>query len=167
MISREEALRLLEEVGTPPDVIEHCKAVASRSVEFAKKLSVEVDLQLVEIGGLLHDIGRSQSHGIDHGVKGGILLRERGLNKLARFAENHLGAGITKNEAPRLGLPKKSFMPETLEEKIVTYVDLITDGTHGVSFTEALRELREQLGSNHPAIKRAEELREELVGLMY
>jgi uncharacterized protein len=165
MISREEALSLLEEVGTPPDVIEHCEAVSQKSVEFAKKLSVPVDLQLVEIGGLLHDIGRSQSHGIDHGVKGGILLRERGLDKLARFAENHIGAGITKDEAARLGLPKKNFLPETLEEKIVTYVDFVTDGAHPFSFSEALRELREQVGNDHPAIHRAEELRRELLVL--
>ena len=31
--------------------------------------------------------------------------------------ERHIGAGITEEEAVNLGLPKKSYLPETLEEK--------------------------------------------------
>ena len=42
--------------------------------------------------------------------------------------ERHLGAGIPKEEAVKLGLPEKDYIPETLEEKIVTHADnLIQD----------------------------------------
>jgi uncharacterized protein len=165
MISREEALQILEEVGTPPEVIEHSIFVSDKAVEFAKKMSVPVDLQLVEIGGLLHDIGRSQSYGIDHGVKGGILLRDRGMGQLAEIAEKHVGVGISKDCAARLGLPKKNYIPETLEEKVICFIDFLTDDVHLVSFAEALRKLKEDIGQDSPAIQRAEELNHELAAL--
>lgn len=165
MISREEALQILEEVGTPPEVIEHSIFVSDKAVEFAKKMSVPVDLQLVEVGALLHDIGRSQSYGIDHGIKGGILLRERGLNELAEIAEKHIGVGISKDCAARLGLPKKNYIPETIEEKIICFIDFLTDDGHLASFSEALRRLREDVGADSPSIQRAEELNQELAAL--
>ncbi|MCD6414973.1 MAG: HDIG domain-containing protein [Candidatus Diapherotrites archaeon] len=165
MITREQALKLLEEVGTPPDVVEHSKFVAKKSVELAKKLSVPVDIQLVEIGALLHDIGRSQTHGIDHGIKGGIILKEYGLPKIAEFAETHIGVGISKEDAAKLGLPKKNYIPKTLEQKIVCFVDFLADGTHMMSFAEALRKLKDSVGANHPAIQRAEELNQEIAAL--
>ena len=165
MITREQALELLEEAGVPPDVIEHSKFVAKKSVELAKKLSVPVDIQLVEIGALLHDIGRSQTHGIDHGIKGGIILRERGLPEIAEFAENHIGVGISKEDAAKLGLPRKNYLPRTIEQKIVCFVDFLTEGTHLMSFAEALRKLKESIGADHPAIHRAEELNQEIAAL--
>jgi uncharacterized protein len=167
MISRDEALQLLEEVGTPTEVIAHSKFVSVKAVEFAKKMSVPVDLDLVEIGALIHDIGRSQSYGIDHGIKGSIILRERGFDSLAEIAEKHIGVGISKEDAAKLGLPKKSYLPETLEEKIVCFVDFLIDGTHMMSFTEAVRKLKEAIGPDHPAIKRADELFHELAALRY
>ncbi|MCD4740546.1 HDIG domain-containing protein [archaeon] len=166
MISRDEALQLLEEVETPQEVIEHSKFVSKKAVEFAKKVSVPVDLELVEVGALLHDIGRSQSYGLDHGIKGAIILREKELDKLANIAERHIGVGISKECAVKLGLPKKNYMPETLEEKIVTFVDFLVDGTHLMSFAEALRKLKEDVGPNSPVIQRAEELNHELAALM-
>lgn len=165
MISREDALQLLEEVGTPPEVVEHSEFVSRKAVEFARKMSVPVDLQLVEIGGLLHDIGRSQTHKIDHGIKGAIILREHGFDELANIAERHIGVGISKDCAAKLGLPRKNYMPETLEEKIVCFIDFLVDGNHLMSFSEALRKLREDVGPDSPAIQRAEELNQELAAL--
>mgnify|MGYP006282194387 CR=1 FL=1 len=168
MISREEALDLLEEVGTPQEVVEHSTFVSKQAVKFAKKITaVPVDLALVEIGGLLHDIGRSQSYGIDHGIKGGIILREHGLEALALISERHIGAGISREDAPKLGLPKKNYLPETIEEKVVCFVDFLTDDVHLMSFAEALRKLKEDVGHDHPAVHRAEELNQELAALCY
>lgn len=165
MISTEEALRILKEEGCSPRVIEHVKAVTDKSVEIAKRISengYDVDLELVRIGALLHDIGRSETHDISHGVEGGRILRKRGLKEISSFAENHIGAGITPEEAEKLDIPVKDYRPNTLEEKIVTYGDNLIRGSQVISFEEALKEFEDELGPDHPSIDRFEELHEEL-----
>lgn len=165
MISPERALRLLKEEDCSREVIKHILAVTEESMEIAKNISKnghEVDLELVKIGALLHDIGRSVTHDISHGVEGARILRERGLEELAPFAENHLGAGISKDEAKNLDIPTKDYLPETLEEKIVTYGDNLIRGNKTQTFAEALEELREELGPNHSSIKRFKKIHKEL-----
>lgn len=165
MITSEKALKILKEEGCSPEVIQHTKAVTEKSMEIAEKIAKrgsEVDLRIVEIGSLLHDIGRSKTHDIDHGVVGAQILRERGLSKFAPFAENHLGAGIPIEEAKRLDIPTKDYLPSSLEEKIVTYADNLIRGKETQTYQEALEELREELGSNHPSLQRFKELHQEL-----
>ncbi len=120
-------IELLQENGCSDDVINHCKAVRDVAVRIAKK--ADADLKLVEAGALLHDIGRSKTHGILHAVEGVKIARKIGLPlDILYIIERHLGAGIPKEEAVKLGLPEKDYIPETLEEKIVTHADnLIQD----------------------------------------
>lgn len=165
MISSDRALEILREEGCSEKVIEHVKAVSKKSLEIAKRISENghvVDLQLVEIGGLLHDVGRSRTHGISHGLEGAEILRERGLDELVGFAENHLGAGIDGDESEKLDIPKGEYLPGTLEEKIVTYGDNLVDGSEYISFEEAMEELRQELGENHSSLRRFREIHEEL-----
>lgn len=165
MVSDYEALQILREEGCSSEVIDHVMAVKEVSLEIARNISEkghEVDLELVEAGALLHDIGRSKTHDISHGVVGARILKERGLDRLSSFAENHLGAGISKEEAEELDIPAKDYLPTTLEEKIVTYGDNLLRGDEVISFDEALEELREELGSDHPSVGRFKELHREL-----
>lgn len=165
MISPERAVQILREEGCSSEVIRHTLAVTEKSVEVAQKISDnghEVDLELVEVGSLLHDVGRSRTHGISHGVKGGQILRERGLDELVGFAENHLGAGITSGEAEGLDIPTKDYLPSSLEEKIVTYSDNLLKSYEVVSYQEALNELEEELGPEHPGAQRFKKLHEEI-----
>lgn len=82
------------------------------------------DLDLVRAGGLLHDLGRSRTHGIRHGVEGARLARQRGLPEaLVLVIQKHVGAGITSSEAKELHLPSGDYMPATLEEKVVCHAD--------------------------------------------
>jgi uncharacterized protein (TIGR00295 family) len=119
-------LRMLETVGCSDDVIRHCKAVRTVAVKIAKKAHANV--QLVEAGALLHDIGRCRTHGITHGIEGAKIAREFGLSpKLVSIIERHLGAGIPVDEAVALGLPPKDYIPVTLEEKIVAHADNLID----------------------------------------
>lgn len=117
----EKALSILKNLCSE-NVVEHCLAVSEYAYELAlaiKNKGYEVDVELVRLGGLLHDIGRSRTHGIEHGVVGAEILRELGFDeKLALIAERHIGAGITKEEAIELGLPPKDYLPITLEEKL-------------------------------------------------
>ena len=117
-----ECIALLKKAGCEENVIDHVKTVADLAVKMAEKCGANVEL--VRAGALLHDIGRGKTHGIEHAVVGAQLLREWGYPEmLVRIVERHIGAGIDEEEAEKLGLPKKSYIPETLEEKIVAEAD--------------------------------------------
>jgi uncharacterized protein (TIGR00295 family) len=118
--------RLLREAGCSDEIINHCEAVRKVAVRIAKK--AHADIQLVEAGALLHDIGRSKTQGIMHGVEGAKIATELGLPlSIVNIIERHLGAGIPLEEAAMLGLPSKDYMPITLEEKIVAHADNLID----------------------------------------
>lgn len=169
MRSRERILRILREVGCSSDVVRHSRAVAEESLKIAKKIDAngyQVDLKRVELGALLHDIGRSRTHGVDHGVEGSQILLEMGLEDFTGFSENHLGAGIDAREAKEIGLPEKNYLPASLEEKIVTYADNLLKSHRAISYQEALNELKEELGPRHSGVRRFEELHKEIRDLM-
>ena len=124
--SRDKCIVLLKEKGCSEAVVRHCKAVRDIAVRLAEK--TDADIELVEIGALLHDIGRSETHGILHGVKGAKIAKKLGLPKsVVNIIERHIGAGLSADEAKKLGLPKKDYMPQTLEEKIVCHADSLVD----------------------------------------
>ena len=133
----------------------------------AKKLlakGIEVDCRLVEIGGLLHDIGRSKTQDIHHAVIGAQIVASHNLPiSLIKIVERHIGSGIPQEEAVKLGLPNKDFTPRTLEEKLVSYTDKLIDGHREMSFTEALQRLTDDLGKSHPAITRFTKIHFELL----
>lgn len=165
MISAECALQVLREEGCSSEVISHIRAVTEKSVEIARRISEnghEVDIDRVRVGAILHDIGRARTHKVSHGVEGAQILRERGLEDFAPFAENHLGAGITREESEDMDIPDGNYMPKSLEEKIVTYGDNLIRGDEVITFEEAVEELEKDLGSDHSSLKRFSELREEL-----
>jgi len=122
----EKCIKMLEEKGCSKEVIRHCKAVRDIAVVIAKK--TYADVELVEAGALLHDIGRSKTHGIFHAIEGVKIARNLGLsNKIVKIIERHIGAGISPEVAKKLGLPFRDFTPETLEEKIVCHADSLID----------------------------------------
>ena len=119
-------IELLRENGCSEEVINHCKVVRDLAIRIAEKTNANIEL--VEAGALLHDIGRSKTHGIRHGIEGANIAREIGLPEcIIQIIERHLGAGIPKDEAVKLGLPAKDYIPKTLEEKIVAHADNLID----------------------------------------
>jgi uncharacterized protein len=121
-----QCLQMLKDVGCSEDVIRHCKAVRKVAVKIAKK--AHANIELVEAGALLHDIGRCKTQGIMHGVEGAKIAGQLGLSpKIIAIIERHLGAGIPQDEAIALGLPPKDYIPITLEEKIVAHADNLID----------------------------------------
>lgn len=83
---------------------------------------------MVETGALLHDIGRAKTHGIRHAIEGAKTAESLGLPKeVIHIIERHIGAGLSAEVAASLGLPKKDFIPITLEEKIVCHADNLID----------------------------------------
>jgi len=168
--SKEEALNLLSKSGCSKEVISHCKAVASLAVEIAERLrknGLKVNVKLVEIGALLHDIGRSKTHSVHHAVIGAEIARSIGLpNSLISIIERHVGGGINSEEASKLGWPPKSYLPETLEEKIVCYADKLIEGHQRVPVEVTIEKLAKELGENHPAISRIRKLHEHFSSLV-
>jgi len=167
--SPEEAIGILTENGCDPLVVRHCLAVAELAVSIARKCAesgIDVDIQLIHIGALLHDIGRSKTHSVHHAVVGADIARSLNLPApVVSIIERHVGAGITSEEASELGWPKKSYMPETLEEKIVTYADKRIENADIVPVERTVERLRDELGADHPGAARLLNLHKEISGL--
>jgi len=167
--SRREAVSLLVKAGCSPNVLEHCERVSAFAVkiaEAAQKRQVNVNVRLVEISALLHDIGRSKTHTVNHALEGGKIARSFNLpESIALIIERHAGGGIPKDEAKKLGWPAKDYLPKTLEEKIVCYADKRVEGLRVVPIEKTVRTYASDLGENHPAIQRIWELHREITAL--
>ena len=147
MISKEEAVQILKEEGCEEKVIQHCIVVSEEAVKLAKKNKAtgrKVDIKLVEIGGLLHDLGRAKTHGIDHAIVGVKLAKKHGVEKqILEIIKKHIGAGITPEEAEFFELPDNDYMPRTLEEKIVAHADNMVKGTKVITLKRRMEILKE------------------------
>ncbi len=107
-------------------ILKHCQATQKKAVKLAKLVSwnLDLDFSLIEIGALLHDIGRARIHDVMHGFVGGqILEKENFPLAIVKIVERHVLGGFTAEEAARIGLPKRSFLPKSWEEKIVSVAD--------------------------------------------
>jgi uncharacterized protein len=141
--------------------------VAMRIANIFNSKGYRVDLKLVESGALLHDLGRGRTHGIEHGAVGGQMARQLGMPmELAHIIERHVGAGLSQEEAQRNKLPNGSYIPETLEEKIVCYADKLIEGAHEVGINSTIDNFAQELGNNHPAIKRLQDLHKEMTAVL-
>ena len=149
--SRDECIAMLREHGCDDTLVRHCLSVTELAVKIARKC--EADVQLVEAGALLHDLGRCQSHAIDHAVRGAKIATEMKLPaEIVRIIERHIGAGISRSEAKKLGLPAKDYIPQTLEEKIVSHADNLIAGTERTTVKAAVGWLVRQ-GLHDSALK--------------
>ncbi|WP_292470353.1 TIGR00295 family protein [Methanolobus sp.] len=165
MLSREDALIILKRSGCSEKVMAHCVAVADTALEMALKLKSrgrDVDLDLVEVGGLLHDLGRAKSHGIDHAVLGVSIARANNIESdVQEIIKRHIGAGITREEAMEMGLPADDYMPETLEQKIVAHADNLVMGTERISLERRICKMQKKKISQQ-SIERVKALAEEI-----
>ena len=166
--SREQALQLLRQSGCLNNVIKHCEAVAEIAVEIAKACEengLEVDSTLVETGALLHDIGRAKTHSVHHAVIGAEIAKSFGLPEpVILIIKRHVGGGITTREARKLGWPKDIYIPQTLEEKIVSYADKLIEGSQIVPIERTIENLSRELPPS--SIARIRKLHKEMLALI-
>lgn len=166
--SREQAIEILRKNQCSTRVIDHCQAVAALALELAKQLETKnrkVDLELVEIGALLHDLGRSKTHTVDHAIVGAKIAESLTLPQpVISIIKRHVGAGITAQEAQWLGWPKDVYVPATLEEKIVSYADKLIDGSRKVPIDLTIEQLR--MDQKSDAAERVRKLHEEITSLL-
>jgi len=157
-------VEILKSLNCPDHLIKHCKAVCKKALKLSSNFD-DVDIELVKTGALLHDIGRSQTNGVDHAIVGAKILKDLGFSEdVANIALRHIGAGIPKEEAIELGLHPEDYIPLTLEEKIVAHADNLIHWDKEVDLCFVIRKWKERLGENHPSIPRIIELHREIVG---
>jgi len=118
-------------------LVEHGKQVANKALAAARRVpELKPDLEFIETGAMLHDIGIFQTNSPDlgctgkhpyicHGILGSELLRKRGYQKLALVCERHVGVGISVAEIRQhhLPLPRRDMIPLSIEEQLICYAD--------------------------------------------
>ncbi len=165
ILNEYKSSNILEEFNCPFFVIEHSQAVLSKAIKLVTDFELDVDLDLVKTGAILHDVGRSRTNRIDHAIVGAEILKSRGFPlEVVNIVERHIGAGISKKEALNLGLPPKDYIPITMEEKVVAHADNLIHGTEEVDLDFVIRKWRKNLGENHPSIPKIIKLHSELTG---
>lgn len=137
------------------------------AIYFTKITGLSLNLDYIEKGALLHDIGRSKTHGIKHAVVGAEILKELNFpTEIVNITLKHIGAGIPLDEANELGLPAEDYMPSTMEEKIVAHADNLISGENEVDLNFVIRKWEQIFGKNHPAISRLKQLHKETIPSM-
>ena len=129
--SEEEAVALHRKHGSDERIIRHCETVSAVAKVLADEFNrkgIRVDTRAVVAAAMLHDIGRSRSQTVRHGVEGSELIEREGVDReVVEIVRKHVGAGIDAREAERLGLPGLDYVPRTLEERIVCFSDKMVD----------------------------------------
>ncbi len=140
-------------------LLTHSRLVADKALAIVRnKPELMVDKKLLEQGAMVHDIGMIftkapdiDCHGeepyIKHGLIGGQLLRENGLDRLAPMAENHTGAGITRTDilAQGLPLPAQDFIPRTIEEQLLAFADKFYSKGRDLTREKSIEDIRKEL----------------------
>lgn len=166
--TREQALQLLKTNGCSTNVIIHCESVAKLAKETAQTLQkngLKVNVELVEAGALLHDLGRSRTHTVNHVVVGAEIARKAGVPEpVLAIIKRHVGGGLTAAEAAELGWPKDVYVPVTLEEKIVSYADKLVETSECVPIELTVNRLRQE--KLDAAADRVQKLYDEITTLL-
>ncbi len=170
--SKNEAMELMKRLKIPRNIINHQVAVMRKALDLAYNITKsDVNIELVRIGALVHDIGRYKTHDMSHGLEGGNFLRKQGYSEqLARIAETHSLAGLTAEEAVEFGLPPQDYLPHSLEEKLVCLADKYYSGNREVSIEKRFERWFLKHGETPFLIKqiqRAKQLEEEILRLIF
>ncbi len=144
-----DCVRLLEEQGVPPHIRRHSERVALVAVFLARDLreaGVELDLELVCAGALLHDITkhRSLETGENHAATARRLLEGLGYPEVAEVVGNHIVVPL------RDGDPA--------EDELVYYADKRVKHETVVSVSERFKDLLARYGKTEEAAARIKEL---------
>jgi len=131
-----QAEALLERHITDPRVLAHCRDVAAAACCIARAVREQgqtVDLEQVEVMGLLHDLGRARTQdGRRHGIEGFLLAQSEGAGREGRICLTHLLKGRNAAEGVEAGFLSEEeasvscdahLSDLSLEEIIVTVAD--------------------------------------------
>jgi hypothetical protein len=139
---RNEALRLLRELGAPPRLVHHAETVGDAAdlvLTRLQTLGVTCDARLIEVGAVIHDAGKIQhpqelsQPGKLHEQAGEALLLSNGVQpEVARFCISHSGWN-----SPGV----------SLEERVVALADKLWKGKREADLElNVIDEVAERLG---------------------
>jgi uncharacterized protein len=123
--------------------VPHVSLVTAKALKIARCLGLAHEqLIFIEEAAMLHDIGivkvkryslssNSNLPYICHAPEGRKILESKGLPTHALVAERHIGVGISKDEIIeyQYPLPHRDLIPESIEEKIISWADLFFSKT--------------------------------------
>jgi len=137
----EKAYFLLKEEGVPPHIIRHSEIVALISVFIGclyKKVGKDLNLRLLAVGGLLHDIKKHESlkSGRNHALLGYEFLKELGFTKEAEIVKYHVY------------LKPYFYFQKIGEKEVVYYADKRVKHEEIVSLKERFKDLKVRYGRN-------------------
>ena len=128
---KKEDIDLLKDQGMAPEDLEHSMQVAEKALEIAGRMDADLDMELIGRGALFHDLGKTETHGISHGLIGAEKGAELGLPEaVTAVMEKHIRGGLTEPEAVEMGLPVKDYTLHLLEERVIIYADRLVDIIH-------------------------------------
>lgn len=150
----------------------HCRQVAKVARALGAALAARgarVDADLLEVQALLHDIGRSKTHGPLHGWTGYVLVRAHGHAREARGCLAHWLKGRAPEEL-RGGRLTDAFIgrafaafeaePWSLQDSVVSLADSCVRNTTIVTLQERHADLFTRYGDSR-WMRRAAELAEQ------
>jgi len=137
MISKTEALKILEEEGIEGRVLRHSLRVNQIAIFLGKKLyskGEKINLKLLDVASLLHDVGKklADETGKDHVETGVKILQDRGLMEIAEVIRKHSINAVVEEDK----------IPNTWEEKILFYADKRARGDKLVSLNDRIEDLK-------------------------
>jgi uncharacterized protein len=165
-------------------LVVHSVLVAEKSLQIARQYlcrypQAAIDMEFLTEAAILHDIGIQRCHSpkifcegkelyVCHGFIGRGILEEEGLPRHGLACERHTGAGITREEVLREGLPmpERDYLPSSLEEKILCVADKFFSKTpHKLWREKPLAKIEKSLGKYGPdVLARWARLRAEILG---
>lgn len=152
--SENEAIAMIKKYNAGEhldSLLAHSKAVASFAKDVAKRLEkkgIKIDVQLVFMAGLLHDIGKNRMPGPCHSIASGEILRENGYEELAIVVEKH---GLSKECLEEQGKIKeaKNFLPKTIEERVLCFADSHFEIDKKIKWQERIPLIRKRWKPEH------------------
>lgn len=167
-----DARCLLLDRASPTEAwVEHCHQVAKVAHHVGAALQragAEFDLELLEVRALLHDIGRSKTHGALHGWSGYCLLKGEGFAAEGRGCLTHWLKGRSHIEVAESDLWEPSLADRAFEalgphwdlaDSVLSVADSSVQHTTIVPMAARHRDLDQRYGKS-PWLTRAAELAE-------
>jgi len=157
-----------------------------REINNVGQLENDLDLDLMKLCFIYHDIGRPYTQGSDiHEFNSGLYLKGIGLDEIADIVQRHFVAYEKANEIiiPQgiaVDIDPLDFIQSAWEPKVLTYVDLCVDSSGKyIGWEEKIATLVEKYSSPERAspdmvkileaggLDRMRELCEEVEGIIY
>ncbi len=148
----EQAFRLFQVYPIPRVLLSHSQEVSSNCGLIGAQIieaGTLLDLELLKVGGLLHDLGRWKydfEKGVSpdqdfHEYETGRLLAELGYAGFGNLIQRHPLGGLTSEETKILGYPEAvDLMPDTIEAKIISVADKIRPQRGIITLPDKIRD---------------------------